>query len=94
MSETTRFKPWMCWRCGYMMDAASHCDGKSVPVEDDVAMCMNCGALYVLHSGRWSGITELERAALTPRQQGELRRHETARRSVIRVNLANRDKRT
>jgi len=58
---TTRFQPWLCHRCGYMMDAASGVDNHAVPKEDDVSFCLNCATPYVLHDSRWALATDQER---------------------------------
>jgi hypothetical protein len=45
--KTTRFEPSPCTSCGKRLDAASHLDGKSVPVPGDATVCIECGHVMV-----------------------------------------------
>ncbi len=90
MVKTTRHAPWMCSTCGYMMDAASHMTKNVAPKEDDLSLCMNCGALYVMHSGRWRAATLAEAAHIPTNLKREIMRIELARRLVIDHDLSKR----
>ncbi len=89
MSET-RYPPWLCHKCGYMMDAASHMREPVTPKEHDLSLCLNCGALYVLHSERWTPITPAERDGLDPELKRELTEMEIARQLTIDRDLSKR----
>lgn len=86
----TPFKPWMCSRCGHMCDAASPTDSKTdgPPEEGDVSLCLNCGAPYTLHDGKWAPMTKEEHDRLSAHIRLELFQAELARRSVIDVDLS------
>ena len=70
--KTTRFAPWMCARCGYLMDAASATDGDAVPKQGDLSICINCGESYTLDHKRWRKLTPAEFAALAPGERRKL----------------------
>lgn len=90
MTETTRFPPWLCHKCGYLMDAASPMTGLAAPKENDLSLCLNCGALYVLHSERWTPITPAEREGLVPELRRELTGMEMVRQQTIDRDLSKR----
>jgi hypothetical protein len=70
---TTFFKPWMCSRCGYVMDAASALGENAVPAQGDVSICLNCGALYMLDDRRlWRAVTPADLAMLEPAFRREI----------------------
>lgn len=85
-------RAWLCASCGYMMDMYTLVDGKGVaPNEDDLTLCLNCGAVHLRHAGEWRAMTEPERAALPPNITAFIRKAEMARRSIIRGDLSRRD---
>lgn len=85
----TRFAPWMCSGCGYMMDAASHIGRtKAKPRPGDVSLCLNCGTVYELRRGAWALMTPAERSNLPADLKLEVLQAEIARRSVVRKDLA------
>jgi hypothetical protein len=56
--KTYRTKPWMCHRCGYMMDACSPTGGdKGGPDSNSIALCLNCTAVYEWAAGAWTPLT-------------------------------------
>jgi hypothetical protein len=88
MSDVTRDKPWMCFACGYTMDAASAWEGQfRAPREDDLSLCMNCGEYYVRHADQWVPMTDAERAALELEYVELLGDAERARGRAIRKDL-------
>ena len=88
-----RHPPWLCYRCGYMMDASTHMGkGDARPVEGDVSACINCGAPFVFHGSRWAPMTAAERVELDAKTRGKLAMLEVARRHVVRVDLSRKDK--
>lgn len=81
----TFFKPWLCSRCGYLMDCTDTADGSpQAPEQGDVSLCMNCGAPYTLKGDAWRLMTSAELADLTPQERRELTMAEMAR---TRANL-------
>jgi hypothetical protein len=67
------FKPWMCSRCGYLMDCTDAVRGPPKPPrEGDLAVCMNCGMPYYLRAGAWHVLTAAELATLTMEERREL----------------------
>jgi hypothetical protein len=90
MPKETRYPPWMCSTCGYMMDAASHMTKNVAPKEDDLSVCLNCGALYVMRSGKWKAATPDERGQIPDNLKREIMRIEIARRLVIDRDLSKR----
>ena len=61
MREVTRFEPWRCSNCGYLMDAATDASGKdAVPAEGDLSVCTDCAELHILHDNRWRPLTDDE----------------------------------
>ena len=89
MSDVTREKPWLCYGCGYQMDASAPADPtvQAAPSEDDVTLCLNCGAVYARHRDQWLPMTDAERAALTPDDCADLERAGQARSGAIRTDL-------
>ena len=76
------FPPWLCANCGYMMDrAAGAFDREAVPRENDVATCLNCGYLHVLHNHHWCPITPRERDLLGPKTKALLKKLEKERKA-------------
>ena len=71
-TRTTRMAPWLCYRCGYLFDAASSLFADAVPKESDVSACMNCGAPLILRAGRFVQLTAGDWAALEPEVRREL----------------------
>jgi hypothetical protein len=87
----TRFPPWMCSGCGYMMDAASHLSQPNLkPSDGDMSLCLNCGTLYQLRRRAWALMTPAERNALPADIKLEVLQYEMARRSVVRADLSRR----
>ena len=41
----------LCWRCGYMSDAASGVTGDRVPEEGDATLCVRCGEWSIFEEG-------------------------------------------
>lgn len=92
---TKIIRPFMCWRCGYAMDCATHMIKRrsTGPKRGDVAMCLNCGALYTSRGeGQWTSTTGDDLAALSPTQRATLARARAIRPAVVTHNLAGRDK--
>lgn len=89
-----REPPWLCHSCGYMMDANSALDGQAMPKENDVSMCLNCGALYTRHSNKWSPMTLAERESLEPQARRELAAMQVFRGHFITTDLSKRDSKT
>lgn len=91
--KVARYKPWMCWRCGYTMDSASHTSRKSnaPPAEHDVSICLNCGETYELVAGKWITLPSSKFAALPATLQGQVQRAQSVRARIVTVNLARRD---
>ncbi len=89
-SNETRFAPWFCSTCGYLMDAASGFTEDAVPTEGDVSSCLNCGGLHTLHGGARHKMTLAERAALPRETLRELTRLEIARRRAVKKDLSRR----
>ncbi len=88
--KETRYAPWMCSACGYMMDAASHMTDNRTPKEGDLSLCMNCGALYTLHSGSWKAATLADLDHIPADLKREIIRLELARRKAIDRDLSKR----
>lgn len=90
----TRFQPWLCARCGYMMDAASPAsplERDISPGEGDISICLNCGAHYSLRAGKWAPLAPAERERLPAELKAELLRFEIARLAVVDRDLSKRD---
>jgi transcription elongation factor Elf1 len=83
---SVRIKEWNCVRCGYHMTAAHRVDAAEQvqPEEHDLALCMNCGALYEMRSGAWRLFTEAEVRQLEEKVQQFLKRKEEDRQRVIK----------
>jgi uncharacterized protein with PIN domain len=77
--RATRFAPWMCHVCGYVMDTASSLRGNSVPNENDLSICMNCGAPYELKGGKWREMTPDRIVELDVETRRNLTKHQMAR---------------
>lgn len=92
--HVTRNKPWLCARCGYMMDAVSPIFSKSkrVPKERDLSLCLNCGAAYSLCRGNWVALTAAERAELPAKLRSQILQAEMARSMAITTDLSRRDR--
>lgn len=71
---TTRYQPWMCYRCGHVSDAASHLrDDKAIPRVGDLSACIGCGAPHRLRKdGKWTQASTNELARLKPEERREL----------------------
>ena len=88
MIDANRDKPWMCWRCGYMMDATTVAKGaNTAPAEGDTSVCINCGALFCRTVDRWRPMTPAEYAGLDAATQDQLRQVLEVRVRVIRNDL-------
>lgn len=74
-----------------MMDAAS-AGGDVVPKEDDLSLCMNCGALYQLHAGKWATMSAAEFEALPSDTRADVTRHRIVRQVTIKTDLTKRDR--
>jgi hypothetical protein len=71
------------------MDAASPADPSLyvAPKEDDLSLCMNCGAAYVRHHDRWVPMTNAERAAMTDAERAEFDLACRSRNEITRTDL-------
>ena len=61
--DAFREPPWMCARCGYLMDAAiafDDGDGCVTPADGDLSLCMNCALPYVRAGIEWRVMTTPE----------------------------------
>jgi len=88
---TGREAAWMCVSCGYVCDAyTSFSDPKARPKTGDVSLCMNCGAEYVRHAGRWRPMTAAEREAMHPESRRQIEEMHAARSHVPMPDLAKR----
>jgi ribosomal protein S27AE len=93
--KTNHDDPWLCHSCGYMMDAHSAVGSDSATAkEDDLSICLNCGAVYVRHGKRWAAISVAELADLDPEIRRELALIQAVRDESITTDLAARDKRS
>jgi hypothetical protein len=89
--DVTFFKPWMCVRCGYLMDCTDTADGShEAPKQGDISLCLNCGARYALRGDAWSLMTAAEFSSLTPQERCELTMAELARTRASLPDLAKR----
>jgi ribosomal protein S27AE len=88
-------RAWMCSGCGYVMDAVSPLGSEPVePDEDDISLCLNCGAVYTRHADRWMPATPAEHAEFPPDVKREIAEFQITRSRVVRENLADRGGRT
>lgn len=86
---TQRIKSRLCHYCGYMVDTVGSASGPDLPPkENDLCLCMNCGAPSMMHAGEWVPMTQAEREALSPVERFDLWTHELARRSTITHDLS------
>jgi hypothetical protein len=91
--KTSRIKPWLCQRCGYMMDAHSPIDdGEGSPEDGDAAICLNCGAPYEMRSGKWAALNAHEFEALDPQLRQDLLRAQISRIVIGIPDLTKRDR--
>lgn len=90
---THRNPPWLCDRCGYMMDATTHAFGPDCkPKKGDLAVCLNCAAPYQMKRGRWRLMTAKQFSALPDYAQARVRHAQAAQLSLGLPNLASRDR--
>lgn len=83
-----RERPWMCWRCGYFMDANTCVTTRNAkPSDGDISMCLNCGALYTRHSETWKPTTSIELATVNAATKTTLDRMRTERARVVKGDL-------
>ncbi len=82
-TNETRFVPWLCSSCGYLMDAATGFMADAVPAESDVSLCLNCGTPYALHGGVWRTLTSEEWRAIPRDVRRQLALLEVARRLSV-----------
>lgn len=79
-----RDHPWMCFTCGYAMDAYNcTTEPSTAPAEGDISLCLNCGALHTRHGERWQPMTTAEREQLTPEERRNVAMAQLARSRVI-----------
>lgn len=87
----TFFKPWLCGRCGYLMDCTDTADGPhQAPKQGDIAVCMNCGTPYALKGDAWRPMTAAELAGLTLQERRELALAQLAQSRADLPDLAKR----
>lgn len=86
--KQTDFPAWLCYTCGYLMDAASPVHGGDIsPKEEDLSLCVNCGALYILRRGVWVPLPDAVRLALPIRAQKMLTHAQEIRAQVVRRDM-------
>ena len=91
MRKETHFDPWLCASCGYLMDTSTSAFAPyTSPKEGDLSFCLNCGAITVLHSGKWIPITPSEMNNLSDKTKDQLRLMENSRKAVHIPDLAKR----
>jgi hypothetical protein len=81
-------RDWMCWQCGYHMNAASEIGGEAEPSEGDISICFNCGALFSRHGSAWQPMTTLEATSLAPQERAVVERARALRARVVKTNMA------
>ena len=87
----TRGRTWMCWRCGYTVNAATHLGKEAKPPKDgDLSMCLNCGALYTMHAGAFKPATSMELASLDDATRSKIDRTLKVRSLVVTHDLSKR----
>ena len=72
MPTTARYLPWLCWSCGYVMDAATPVRGDVVPKDGDVAICINCGQPTMRDGGQWRQMQPADWHRFTPDERRQL----------------------
>ena len=75
--DAFREPPWMCHRCGYLMDAAfvaldNTGDSRTDPADGDLSLCMNCGAPFHRVAGAWQPMTPAQVMTLGPVMRRDL----------------------
>jgi hypothetical protein len=92
--DTTRERPWMCVRCGYLMSAATPFDRghHEPPDEGDLSICLNCALPYVREDGRWRAMTGKDWDGLVPEERRELLMAIHEQRTVIQGDLRKRER--
>jgi hypothetical protein len=83
-------KPSMCWRCGYQMNGCTDTNRLTprAPREEDISMCLNCGALYTRHDDAWKPATSGEIEALDEGDRRKLLKMLITRRFTITTDLS------
>ena len=65
--------PWLCERCGYLIDLADAIDDSgNTPQPGDLLLCMNCATPYTLEGTAWRLMSPIEIAALAPEERRAL----------------------
>jgi uncharacterized protein with PIN domain len=93
-TEAFLTEEWNCARCNYRMTAVGRVDApEQVPPDDqDLAMCLNCGAVYEMQAGKWRWLTDAGVRQLPKKLRRFLQRLERRRRLVVREDLQIRQK--
>jgi len=63
------------------MDALSTVSGQEAPKDNDITMCINCGALHARHGMKWEHLTDQEYSELPEELKHLLSKLELARMS-------------
>ncbi len=80
--------PWMCAKCGYLMDANVVSEGPHVePEEGDLSICLNCADVYWREGTKWRPIKPAEWASLPLEQRREIIGLTLVHRRVITEDL-------
>jgi hypothetical protein len=62
-----RTETWTCQGCGTRLNEAAEPTGPDAtrPDQGDIAVCLDCGTVHVLHGDAWLRMTAAERAGLS-----------------------------
>jgi hypothetical protein len=80
---THALRPSLCHKCGEMLIHTSVCLEKKAraPMEGDLALCLHCGGVHILHADTWVAPTAAETANFGPDITDRLYNFEEKRRA-------------
>jgi hypothetical protein len=82
----------MCWKCGHAMThSTSATGGTRTPRENEIALCLNCGALYFRHTGTWKPATSIEIATLSWDEKRMIEHLQRVREAAVNVDLSKKE---
>ena len=63
--KIARVQPFACPGCGKRVDSMSHPDGKTLPRNGDLGVCLTCAEVHIFKAGRLLALSDDELISLT-----------------------------